>query len=255
MQIEMKSVNELVPYENNPRNNESAVDAVAESIREFGFKQPIVVDANNIVIAGHTRLKASKKLGLKEVPCIIADDLTEEQIKAFRLVDNKTGELAEWDFEALSAELEELSNMNFDMSDYGFDEIRKELGIEEDEENPYTQRIEAPFYKPTGNKVEIAEMVDTSKSDELISKIRQAKVPPDIEKFLITASYRHIVFDYGKIADYYSNANKEVQKLFEDSALVIIDFDDAIKNGFVKLVNEIRSMIEEEEEEDGNIYS
>lgn len=102
-----KNIDELIPYINNPRRNEGAIDAVASSIKNFGFKQPIVIDDKNEIIAGHTRLLASKKLGLEEVPVIIADDLNEGQIKAYRLADNKVGELAEWDYEALEIELDE----------------------------------------------------------------------------------------------------------------------------------------------------
>ena len=118
VQIVYKTIKELKPYKNNPRNNDGAVDAVAASIKEFGFKVPIVIDADGEIIAGHTRLKAAKKLELKEVPCIIADDLTSDQIKAFRLADNKTAELAEWDFELLQLELDDIK---LDMSEFGFD--------------------------------------------------------------------------------------------------------------------------------------
>lgn len=118
MQIIYKTIDELKPYKNNPRQNDNAVDAVAASIRQFGFKVPIVIDAGNEIVAGHTRLKAAKKLGLTEVPCIIADDLTPDQIKAFRLADNKTAELAEWDFELLELEL---NDIDLDMSMFGFD--------------------------------------------------------------------------------------------------------------------------------------
>ena len=120
MEIGYKKVSDLKPYKNNPRKNDGAVDAVAASIKEFGFKVPIVIDGNNEIVAGHTRLKAAKKLKLTEVPCIVADDLTPDQIKAFRLVDNKTAELAEWDFDALKAELD---NIDMDMLDFGFEEI------------------------------------------------------------------------------------------------------------------------------------
>lgn len=119
-QIIYKKLDELTPYKNNPRNNDGAVGAVAASIREFGFKVPIVIDANGEIIAGHTRLKAAKKLGLSEVPCIIADDLTPDQIKAFRLADNKTAELADWDIELLQIELDDIK---LDMSEFGFDTI------------------------------------------------------------------------------------------------------------------------------------
>ena len=114
---------DLIPYENNPRNNDAAVDAVANSIKQFGFKVPIVIDKDNVIVAGHTRLKAAEKLGLDKVPCIVADDLTEEQIKAFRLADNKTAELAEWDFEKLESELQELADLDVEMAQFGFDDL------------------------------------------------------------------------------------------------------------------------------------
>ena len=118
--IKMK-VEDLIPYINNPRNNENAVDKVASSIAEFGFKNPIVIDKNNVVINGHTRLLASKKLGLKEVPVIVADDLTEAQVKAFRIADNKTSEYATWDKELLRVELDMLEEMNFNLEDVNID--------------------------------------------------------------------------------------------------------------------------------------
>ena len=114
-----KKLTEIYPYKNNPRNNDGAVDAVAASIKEFGFKVPIVVDSRGEIIAGHTRYKASLKLGLDKVPCIIADDLSPEQIKAFRLADNKVGELAEWDFDLLKGELDGI--LDIDMSGFGFE--------------------------------------------------------------------------------------------------------------------------------------
>lgn len=119
MQIIEKRIDELRPYKNNPRNNDGAVDAVAASIKEFGFKVPIIIDKDNVIVAGHTRLKAAQKLGAKTVPVILADDLTEEQVKAFRLADNKTAELAGWDFSMLEKELQALKDI--DMSVYGFD--------------------------------------------------------------------------------------------------------------------------------------
>lgn len=109
LQIVYKNISELNPYKNNPRFNDEAVEAVANSIKQFGFKVPIIIDSSNIIVAGHTRLKAAKQLGMDKVPCIVADDLTEEQIRAFRLVDNKVSELADWDYEKLE---EELANIN-----------------------------------------------------------------------------------------------------------------------------------------------
>lgn len=119
MDIVLKKVGELTPYEKNPRKNDDAVKYVAESIRQFGFKVPIVIDKDGIIVAGHTRHKAAQKLKLEEVPCIVADDLTEEQIKAYRLADNKVSEAAEWDIELLADELDDI--LEIDMEAFGFD--------------------------------------------------------------------------------------------------------------------------------------
>ena len=108
----MFKTSEIKAYKNNPRNNDDAVGPVAESIKQFGFKVPIIIDKNNVIVAGHTRLKAAIKLKLAEVPCIVADDLTEEQIKAFRLADNKVSEFATWDFELLDIELDNIACIN-----------------------------------------------------------------------------------------------------------------------------------------------
>ena len=118
MKIKMIKIEDLKPYANNPRFNDDAVEYVAKSIKEFGFKVPMVIDKNNEIVAGHTRYKASMELGLKEVPCIIADDLTEEQIKAFRLADNKVSEQASWNFDLLDLELDDINGL--DMEDFGF---------------------------------------------------------------------------------------------------------------------------------------
>jgi len=128
MRIKMLKISDLKPYEKNPRKNDEAAKYVAESIKSFGFKVPIVIDKNNVIVAGHTRYKAAKKLKLKEVPCIIADDLTDEQIKAYRLADNKVAEMSEWDFELLNEELDCL--FNFDMTAFGFEENEEDGPVE-----------------------------------------------------------------------------------------------------------------------------
>jgi DNA modification methylase len=120
MEIINRKVIDLIPYDKNPRKNDEAVKYVKASIEQFGFKVPIVIDADGVIVAGHTRLKAAKELGMKEVPCIVADDLNEEQIKAFRLADNMTASKSEWDVELLNTELLDLE-ANFDMSDFGFE--------------------------------------------------------------------------------------------------------------------------------------
>lgn len=127
MKIINLPIDEIIPYERNPRKNDGAVEAVAASIREFGFKVPIVVDAQNVIVTGHTRHKAARKLGLTECPCIRADDLTPEQVRAYRLADNKVTELAEWDFDLLAAELAELPD--FDFAEMGFENMQEKQQI------------------------------------------------------------------------------------------------------------------------------
>lgn len=127
LKIVYKKLDDLTPYENNPRLNDGAVDAVAKSIEEFGFKVPIVIDKDGVIVAGHTRLKAAKQLAIDEVPCIIADDLSDEELKAFRLADNKVSELAGWDWDKLQDELEQLQEMDIDMGEFGFEfNLKKE---------------------------------------------------------------------------------------------------------------------------------
>lgn len=135
-QIIYKKVVELVPYENNPRNNDEAVDYVANSIKQFHFQVPIIIDKDNVVVAGHTRLKACKKLGIEEVPCVVADDLTEDQIKAFRIADNKVGEVSTWDMEKLGFELADIDIDMSEFGDFGFEDDSDNVDLENKEQKP-----------------------------------------------------------------------------------------------------------------------
>lgn len=246
IQIEYRSVDDLIPYINNPRHNEGAVEAVASSIKNFGFKNPIVVDGFSEIVNGHTRLKAAKKLGMDKVPVIVADDLTEDQVRAFRLADNKVAEIAEWDEELLRAEMEMIG---LDLTQFGFEKIEDDFKDDFEPTDPYTQKIQTPVYEPTGEDVTISDLVDTSVRDELVRQIQMADIPEDVEEFLTMAAQRHLRFNYHNIAEYYANAPADVQELFEDSALVIIDYDKAIEKGYVKLNTALQGMIEESEDE------
>lgn len=161
MEVIDKKVAELIPYAKNPRKNDQAVNAVAASIKEFGFKVPIVIDSDGVIVAGHTRLKAALLLGLETVPCVVADDLTEDQIKAFRLADNKTAELAEWDYALLDEEIAELTDI--DMSLFGFDTqiMAAAPEIQEDpEEELDIEKLEKHYGVPyQGNKSRIADII------------------------------------------------------------------------------------------------
>ena len=155
MEIVNKKIEELIPYENNPRFNDDAVEYVAKSIKEFGFKVPIIIDKNNVIVAGHTRYKASLELGLEEVPTIVADDLTEEQVKAFRLADNKVSEKSSWNFELLDEELEDL---DINMEDFGFEDLKIDWdNVEEisqdNYEKPESEKLRCPLCGGVDEKI------------------------------------------------------------------------------------------------------
>ena len=168
--VEIK-LSELKDYENNPRKNDGAVDAVAESIKQFGFKNPIIIDKDFVIVAGHTRKRAAEKLGLKTAPCIIADDLTEEQIQAFRLVDNKTAELAEWDYQKLE---EELRNMTIDMEQFGFDHLAEIdwAGVEDLTESSYEEPEKDLLECPNCHHIDSKAHFRKIKSRDEIEKVK-----------------------------------------------------------------------------------
>ena len=176
MQISERKIRDIKPYANNPRKNDSAVDYVANSIKEFGFKVPIVIDKDGIIIAGHTRLKAAKKLGMETVPCIMADDLTDEQVKAFRLADNKVSEFAEWDADILSTELDDI--LDIDMEEFGFDLDmfdNEPVSITEDEppEPPAEPKTKlGDMYKLGGHRLICGDSTDSAVIDRLMDGVK-----------------------------------------------------------------------------------
>lgn len=129
MDVISMAISDIKPYPNNPRKNDDAVTATANSIKEFGWQQPIIVDKDNIIIAGHTRYKAAKQLNMDKVPVVVAKNLSKEQVKAYRLADNKTGEIADWDSEFLEDELANI--IDFDMEDFGFEQIKNDVNIDD----------------------------------------------------------------------------------------------------------------------------
>jgi site-specific DNA-methyltransferase (adenine-specific) len=181
MEIVNKSIKDVKPYEKNPRKNKKAVDYVAESIKQFGFKVPIVIDKDNVIVCGHTRLLAAKKLKLDEVPCVIADDLTDEQIKAFRLADNKVSEFAEWDFDLLSGELDGI--LDIDMSDFGFDlSLNEEPSeVEEDEvpEEVETRCKLGDLWELGGHRLICGDSTDVTVIDRLMDGVKADMVFTD----------------------------------------------------------------------------
>ena len=232
MKVANRNLAELTPYAGNAKKHDSTQIAnVAESIRQFGFVQPIVIDQNGVIVIGHCRALAAEKLGMKEVPCVCVDDLTPEQVNALRIVDNKSNE-SPWDFDILPDELADI-----DLSDFDFSFI-----ADEKKENPYTNKIKIPQYEVQGEQPSLDELYDTDKTDDLIAEIQISGVSEAEKQFLIEAAKRHTVFNYKMIAEYYAQASYEMQQLMERSALVIIDYEDAIANGYMKLSKAIERM-------------
>ena len=259
MELIKYKIEELKRAEYNPRKELTPEDKeyqkIKKSIEEFGYVEPIIINKDKTIIGGHQRLSVLKDLGYNEVDCIEVElDKTKE--KALNIALNKiTGE---WDYGKLGDLLLELDAENFDLELTGFEDFEIE-GImapidfgEEDneEENPYTTKINIPQYEIKGEEPEISELYDNTKTKELIEEIKNSNVSEEQKDFLIKSAQRHLGFNYSKIAEYYAHQDKEMQELMEKSALVIIDYDDAIKNGYTELKKEIDLLAENEVEEE-----
>jgi hypothetical protein len=238
-------VEDLIPYANNARtHSDEQVAQIAASIREFGWTNPILVDGKNGIIAGHGRLAAARKLKMNKVPAIQLDELSEAQKKALILADNKLALNSGWDDKLLAIELADLTQMDFDISVIGFgNEELKDLFIDEEQETQedetYTKKVEAPTYEPSNEKPDIKTLFDDSKTFDLIEKIKTSNLPREEKDFLMLAAGRHTVLNFQLIADYYAHASTECQELMEASALVIIDFNKAIENGYAVMSEKI----------------
>ena len=164
MEIINKKIEELKMYDKNPRKNDDSVDYVANSIKQFGFKVPLVIDKDGVIVTGHTRYKASKKLGLKEVPCIIADDLTPEQIRAFRIADNKVTEKSSWDLDLLKEEFDDL--LDFDMTDFGFGEFEVTMLESDITPDGYDEDLIQKYSEHSDDFLEKKRVIITYKTEE-----------------------------------------------------------------------------------------
>jgi hypothetical protein len=209
-----------------------SIEAIAASLSKFGQQKPIVALKDGTVIAGNGTLEAARSLGWASVACVTFDDV--RKAKAYAIADNRSAELSEWNDEALLESVGQIPDDLFDSLGFlpiELDEIRSDLNPEQ----PYTRVIESPVYQPKGKKPPIGELMDRSKTSALIAEIDKAKLPDEVATFLKCAAERHTAFNFSRIADFYANADKKTQRLFENSALVIIDFNRAVELGFVKL--------------------
>lgn len=226
---------------------------IDKSIRKFGAGRSILLDKNNRIIAGNKTQELAREAGIKKVIVIDAKpdelvavrrgdvDLDSEKGREMALADNATGAAnLDWDDEALARAQEEIG---LSVEDWN-------VTIGQKIDDTYSRKIETPVYEPSGVSPNLSDCYDSTKTEELIEEIKEAELPDEVREFLIYAAYRHTEFNYGMIADYYCNATKEIQELFENSALVIIDFKKAIERGFVKMTDELLAEYGKEYDED-----
>jgi hypothetical protein len=249
--MELLDVNKLVPYVNNARTHSAAqILKIRASLREFGFVNPVLVDNDLNVIAGHGRIIAAKDEGIEQIPCVFVENLSKAQTKAYILADNRLALDAGWDDELLKIELESLTEIGFDISLAGFDKVDLDTMFPDpdgDDDELYTDKVTIPQYEITGACPDLSDCLDHQKYDALLEDIYNADLDEHEKAFLRFAAARHLVFDYSSIAEYYAHSDPELQRLMEESALVIIDFDDAIANGYVSLSGDIKEMFEEDD--------
>lgn len=237
-------VEQLKPFDKNPRTiTADQMAKLRRSLKEDGYHQRLIVNQDNMVIGGHQRLKVMAEMGITKVEVLKPSRLlTDEEFKRINIRDNL--QAGEWDMEALA----NFFNIE-DLKDWGFPTDTLGLGVDEEEEQIYTRKIEPPVYEIKGEKPKLAELYDDTKTKALVKKVNEADIPDDIKDFLTKAAFRHCSFNYKHIAEYYAHAPAEVQELFEASALVIIDFNKAIELGFVKLTSEIADQFESEHDD------
>ena len=255
--VERRRIDSLIPYARNSRtHSDEQVAQIAASMREWGWTNPVLVDEAGGIIAGHGRILAARKLGLDEAPVMVAKGWSEAQKRAYVIADNKLALNAGWDNEALKFELEALDEAGFNLEKTGFSLAEIEeiaVGLNPDEpgglsEN-YSRKIEAPIYEITGACPSVDQMMDRAKTAELQAEIDAADLPDDVRQFLHFAAERHTVFNFRNIAEFYAHADADVQNLMERSALVIIDFNKAIEEGFVRLTNQVAALYAEDHAE------
>lgn len=271
METSKISIYDLKPAEYNPRVMPSdEMDKLTTSLRTFGLVDPIIIDLtdNNTIIGGHQRYEALMHLDEEDLTLIPLGDIglviNETSIRIKDKNDQKALNLAlnkiqgEWDYDKRDIILTELNadGYNIELTGFTEDELKLDLDLNidtlndydlnQDENSPlddkYTHKTSTPIYTPSNEKPAITDCYNSEKRDKLIQRINESQIPPEIKEFLKLASNRHISFNYSLIADFYAHSNKEIQELFEQNALVIIDYERAIQDGYVK----IKKTIEEE---------
>jgi hypothetical protein len=245
MKIETVEISSLtLDPENARKHSQKNIDAIAGSLSTFGQRRPLVV-WGDIVIAGNGTVEAAKSIGWEKIDITrVPADWSHDQARAYALADNRTAELAVWDDGVLAAQLIELDAVGYDVGEWGFESLEPPTDPGESD-NPYTTTVNIPQYEIVGDQPAVSALFDESRTMDLVSEIKVSDIPKDVKDFLVKAANRHTVFNYQQIAEFYPHASVEVQALMERSALVIIDIDDAIREGYVKFaatIEDIKNM-------------
>lgn len=228
--IERRQLDTITEYPHNPRViTKKGLADLKRSIDKFGLAEPLVINTDGILIGGHARYQVLKSQGVTEVDAYVPErELSEEEYRELniRLNRNIAGS---FDFDILANEfdLPDLIEWGFELTDFDLND------------STYSRDTKTPIYEPSNDKPILSELINNNKTNELIIEIEKSGISDDEKQFLILSAYRHNVFDYSKIADYYANSTGELQELMQKSALVIIDFDKAIENGFVETIENI----------------
>lgn len=251
-QVEVWDLDDLYPDSRNTRlHDETQKVALEQAMRRYGWTMPLLIREDGGIIAGHARWEvATDRLRLRQGPCIVARGWSDDMIRAYVIWDNRSAEMGKWDLPLLKAEVTELAERGFELSLTGFDLptidgliLEAGLGPKDDGGSTYSRKIAAPIYEPKSEKAPpVRELIDTERTDKLLARIADEDLPADVRAFLNHAAQRHTVFDFHAIAEFYAHAPAATQRLMEDSALVIIDFDKAIERGFVSLNDRLRGM-------------
>ena len=245
MEREIVKISSLKSAPYNPRKiSGEALSGLSKSLERWGVVQEIVVNKRTgYIVGGHQRVTALKKMGVKEVP-VVWVDLDDVEEKALNVALNNPHISGEFDDTITGLLTEIRDGIGFD----DFEQLMLDdlLPKKSSQEEVYTHKIESPVYKVTGEKPKVSELYDDNRTKQLVKKIQKADLPEDIKRFLTRAADRHTVFDFRKIAEFYAHSNETVQDLFEESALVIIDFDKAVDLGFVRLTKLLADQFLEE---------
>lgn len=225
---------------------DSQVRVIAASLRRFGQRKPIVVTEDGMLVAGHGTLLAAQSLGWDSIQAVRARFSSDEARIAYGLADNRTAELAEWDIAKLNvalANVDDSYRQDFLFTNDALAAIKDTTEDSSEQiENRYTPKIASPIYKVTGECPQIADLYDDQVTQELEKEIAKSNLPKDISAFLSAAAKRHTQFHFGRIAEYYAHANETIQRLMENSGLIIVDWDKAVELGFVKLTDDIQKI-------------